>query len=211
MSKLKEEFMNKYAYNINDSTKGKRVKIGNGKNYIQINRGFYDEIENKDISIKQKEKELKKIKYDSLKEFVFTNKQIPEKWKKKLTYQNDIIRILTKDNNFLYYVGRGGQSNSQSNMNETVSTKMYTNDSFNKTDNIKGLRKTCSQIFPKINNKYLSEDKTNLKKELIKKNENKTLEEDLSMNENNSSNIKGSKEIEIFKHSEQVILFLYCP
>ena len=193
MSKFKEDFMHKYAYNINNSTKGKRIKIGNTKNYIQINRGFYDEIENKDISIKQKEKELRKIKYDSLREFVFTNKEIPEKWKKKLTYQNDIIRILTKDNNFLYYVGRGGHSNNQSNMNETFSTKMYTTDNFKKNENIKGLKKTYSQIlFPKINNKHLSEDKTNIKKELINKNENKTLEEDLSMNENNSSNIKMS-------------------
>jgi hypothetical protein len=187
MSKFNKELMHKYAYNINDSTKGKKVKIGSGKDFIQSHRGFYEEIENKDISIKEKEKELRKIKNDSLKEFVFTNKQIPEKWKKKLTYQKDIIRILAKDNNFLYYVGRGGQSN----MNETASTKMYSTDSFKNTGKSKGFKTSYSQIFPKINNKYLSQDKTNSKIESINKIENKSLEEeDLSINENTVSNIK---------------------
>ena len=109
--------------------------------------------------------------------------------KKKLNYQNDVIRILAKDNNFLYYVGRGGPT--QSVMSETASTKMYTTDSFNNTIKNKGLKTSYSQIFPKISNRYLSEEKINLKKEIINKNENKTLEEeDVSVNENTISNSK---------------------
>jgi len=157
MSRLNEELRHKYAYNINDSSKGKKVSMGSGKDFLQLHRGFYDDLENKDISIKETEKQLRKIKNDSLKEFVFTNKQIPEKWKKKLNYQNDVIRILAKDNNFLYYVGRGGPS--QSVMFETASTKMYTTDSFNKTIKNKGLKTSYSQIFPKISNRYISEEK----------------------------------------------------
>ena len=189
MSRLNEELRHKYAYNINDSSKGKKVSMGSGKDFLQLHRGFYDDLENKDISIKETEKQLRKIKNDSLKEFVFTNKQIPEKWKKKLNYQNDVIRILAKDNNFLYYVGRGGPT--QSVMSETASTKMYTTDSFNNTIKNKGLKTSYSQIFPKISNRYLSEEKINLKKEIINKNENKTLEEeDVSVNENTISNSK---------------------
>ena len=185
---LNQELRRKYAYNINDSNRAKKVTIGSGKDFLLMRRGFYDDIENKRISIKQKENQLRKIKNDSLKEFVFTNKQIPEKWKKKLNYQKDVIKILAKDDNFLYYVGRGGPS--QSTMNETISTKMYTTDNFNNTGKKIGLKTSYSQIFPKITNKY--EEKKNFNNDLISnKNEPKTLEEDLaSINEKSLSNSK---------------------
>ena len=189
MSKLNEDLRHKYAYNINDTNRGKKVTIGKGKDFMQLRRGFYDDLENKDISIKDKEKQLRKIKNDSLKEFVFTNKQIPEKWKKKLTYQKDVIKILAKDNNFLYYVGRGGPS--QSIMGETASTNMFTTDNFNSTGKSRALKTSYSQLFPKIRNRFASEDRINLKSELINKNEHKTLEEeDLSANDNTISNSK---------------------
>ena len=123
-----EKLRHKYAYNINDSTKIRKISLGSGNDFLSLNRGFYDEIENNDISIKNKNRQLKKIKNDSLKEFVFTNVQIPDKWKTKLDYQESVMKILTKDNNFLSYVGRGGGNLSK---NETISTKMYTKDSFN--------------------------------------------------------------------------------
>ena len=194
MRRLNRELRHKYAYNINDSAKGKIVSIGSGKDFLQLNRGFYDDIENNDISIKQKQKQLQKIKNDSLKEFVFTNKQIPEKWKKKLGYQNEVIKILAKDNNFLYYIARGGGP-SQSSMIETASTKMYTTDNFNKTNKTgktSGLKTCYSQIFPKIKNRFISEDKGNIKTDLLNKNEQQKIveEEDLSVNENTFSNSK---------------------
>ena len=189
MSTLNEKLRHKYAYNINDSNKAKKVTVGSGKDFLLLKRGFYDELENNDISIKDKEKQLRKIKNDSLKEFVFTNVQIPEKWKKKLTYQKDVIRTLAKDNNFLYYVGRGGPT--QSAMGETASTKMFTSDNFNVTGKDRGLKTSYSQLFPKIKNRFSSEKKINLKSEILSKNEHKTLEEeDLSLNENTISNSK---------------------
>ena len=157
MSTLNEKLRHKYAYNINDSNKAKKVTVGSGKDFLLLKRGFYDELENNDISIKDKEKQLRKIKNDSLKEFVFTNVQIPEKWKKKLTYQKDVIRTLAKDNNFLYYVGRGGPT--QSAMGETASTKMFTSDNFNVTGKDRGLKTSYSQLFPKIKNRFSSEKK----------------------------------------------------
>ena len=154
-----EKLRHKYAYNINDSNKTRKISLGSGNDFLSLNKGFYDEIENNDISIKNKNRQLKKIKNDSLKEFVFTNVQIPDKWKTKLDYQESVMKILTKDNNFLSYVGRGGGNLSK---NETISTKMYTKDSFNfnKTTNLKKNKplgsSTCySQIFPKIDkNKF---------------------------------------------------------
>ena len=190
MKKLNQELMHKYAYNINDSAKSKIVSVGSGKDFMRLNRGFYDDIENNDLSIKHKLNQLQRIKNDSLKEFVFTNRQIPEKWKKKLGYQNDVIKLLAKDNNFLYYVGRGGGPNKS--MIETASTKMYTTDNFNKSNIMgktqTGLKTSNSQIFPKIRNRYISEDKadkTSIKDEStnIKEQQQKILEEeDISTN-----------------------------
>ena len=102
-----DRLKHKYAYNINDTTKVKKVTMGSGKDFLSLNRGFYDDIENNDINIKKKNHQLKKIKNESLKEFVFTNVQIPDKWRTKLDYQNSVIKMLARDNNFLAYVGRG--------------------------------------------------------------------------------------------------------
>ena len=185
MNKLKEQLKHKYAYNINDSSKGKKVTVSSGKDFLQLRGGFYDDIENNDISIKLKQKQLQKIKNESLKEFVFTNKLIPHKWKKKLNYQNDVIKILAKDNDFLLYVSRG----SNPSMAETISTGSNTSNISRNYKNIKkGLTTSYSQMFPKINNRFLSEEKQKIKNDInsninINVNVNKTMDEDFSNNE----------------------------
>lgn len=162
MINTNERLKHKYAYNINDSTKIKKVTVGSGRDFLSLTRGFYDDIENNDISIQKKNRQLKRIKNDSLKEFVFTNIKIPDKWRTKLDYQNTIMKMLVKDNTFLSYVGRGGNINK----NETISTKMYTRDNFNITGSLKKSRgismmaTSYSQVFPKIDkNKFSFEDK----------------------------------------------------
>jgi len=187
MNKLKDQFKHKYAYNINDSTKGKKVALGSGKDFLKLRGGFYDEIENNDISIKLKQKQLQKIKNESLKEFVFTNKIIPDKWKKKLSYQSDVIKMLVKDNDFLLYVSRG----SNPSMAETISTGSNTSDNINKnfTTIKKGLKTSYSQMFPKINNRFLSEEKKKMKND-INNNINGMINEDFSINEKTFSSSK---------------------
>ena len=174
-----DKLRHKYAYNINDSNKTRKISLGSGNDFLSLNKGFYDEIESNDVSIKNKNRQLKKIKNESLKEFVFTNVQIPDKWKTKLDYQESVMKILTKDNNFLSYVGRGGGGILSK--NDTVSTKMYTKDSFNKTANIKKNKplgsSTCySQIFPKIDKQKFAfiEDKKINKEEDLSKIDNET-------------------------------------
>jgi hypothetical protein len=184
MNNLKEQLKHKYAYNINDSTKGKKVTVGSGKDFLQLKGGFYDEIENNDISIKLKQNQLQKIKNESLKEFVFTNKLIPDKWKKKLSYQKDVIKILAKDNDFLLYVSRGRNPSKV----ENVSTGSNTNDNMNTNYIKKGLKTSYSQMFPKINNRFLSEEKQKIKKDINNNiNLNKTADEDFSNNEKSFS------------------------
>jgi hypothetical protein len=181
MEQLKEQLRHKYAYNINDNTKGKKGRVGS--NFLKLNGGFYDDIENNDISIKQKQKLLQKIKNESLKEFVFTNKEVPDKWKKKLNYQNDVIKVLANDNDFLLYIGRG----SKQAMAETISTALSSSDNFQKNyKNIHGLKTSYSQLFPKIKSRFSSEERKTLRNE-YNSNANKTLDEDLSNNENTAS------------------------
>ena len=187
-----ERLKRKYAYNINDSTKIKKVTMGSGNDFLSLNRGFYDDIENKDISIKKNNRLLKRIKNDSLKEFVFTNVQIPDKWRNKLDYQNSIMKILARDSNFLAYVGRGGNANK----NETTSTKMYTRDNLTVSGNLKKKRGfmtksgTCySQLFPRIDRSRISFEE---KKFSGEQNRNKLKineDEDMSLKEMDNSNI----------------------
>ena len=195
MKNSNEKLRQKYAYNINDTNKTKKISMASGKDFLSLNGGFYDEIENNDISIKKKSNQLKKIKNDSLKEFVFTNVKIPDKWKTKLDYQNSVIKLLAKDNNFLSYVGQGGSGIK----NETASTKMFTKESFASA----GLKKnkamsTCySQVFPQINkSKLLLEDKKNINIE-----ENK---EEISIKENvDNSNINSVTKINFSKNKSK--------
>ena len=176
-----DKLRHKYAYNINDSTKTRKVTLGSGSDFLSLNKGFYDEIENNDVSIKSKASKLKKIKNESLKEFIFTNVQIPDKWKTKLDYQESVMKILAKDSNFLSYVGRGGTLNK----NDSQSTRMFTRDNFSRTGNLRKLRGggttsgTCySQIFPKIDKQKFSLQEEN------KINNNNDMTQDLSMKEN---------------------------
>ena len=193
MISTNEKLKQKYAYNINDTTKIKKIKMGSGKDFLSLNRGFYDDIENNDLSIKKKNRQLKKIKNESLKEFVFTNVQIPDKWKTKLDYQSNVIRMLAKDNNFLAYVGRGGSKS------DTASTKMYTRDNFKTGVALKknkGMNTSYSQVFPQINkNKIIYEDKKISNMELTQNKYKSMEDEDASLKEIDNSNINSTTKV----------------
>ena len=98
---------NKYAFNINEINVKKKFQ-GSLNDFQKLNRGLYDEIENQDISIKDNKNKLKKLKNKTIKEFVYTNKEIPDHWKTKLDYEQDLLKIFVKDKNFLVYLGHGG-------------------------------------------------------------------------------------------------------
>jgi hypothetical protein len=101
----------KYAFNINDINAKKKFQ-GSLNDFQKLNRGLYDEIENQDISIKDNKNQLKKLKNKTIKEFVYTNKEIPDHWKTKLDYEQDLLKMFVKDKNFLVYLGHGGGGDS---------------------------------------------------------------------------------------------------
>ena len=91
----------KYALNIN------RIGVPAKKNkfsFQDLNIGFYDDIEKDDNFLKKSNKKLQKLKNISLKEFIYTNKEIPHSWKKKVNYKNDLLNMITKDDNVLLYI-----------------------------------------------------------------------------------------------------------
>ena len=97
----------KYAFNINE-IKIKKKFQGSLNDFQKLNRGTYDEIESNDMYLNENKKKLKQLKNTAVKEFVYTNKDIPDHWKTKLDYKQNLLKMFTTDKNFLFYLGRGG-------------------------------------------------------------------------------------------------------
>ena len=136
-----DKLSHKYALNINQIRGPSKTKNLDFKN---LNKGFYDDIEKDDIAIKQNQKELKRLKNTSLKEFIYTNKEIPDKWKKKTNYENDLLNLMVMDEKILTYVGTCPKNEILSN-NRSYNAKTVTkkNKSYDNKKN-----------WPNINNRY---------------------------------------------------------
>ena len=130
--KTVDKLAQKYALNINQI---RGPSKSNNLDFKNLNKGFYDDIEKNDVKIKKDQKELKKLKDTSLKEFIYTNKDIPDKWKKKSNYEDDLLNIMINDKNILTYIGTCPKE-------EKVVTKSY-KDSY------------YENSFPNINNRYI--------------------------------------------------------
>ena len=107
---------NKLIFNSAKTSKKYKMK-GLSKARDQL----YDEIELQNLNIKDYNKKIKKIKLDSIKELVYTNKFIPLNWKAKKEYPIQVLEAFSKDSNFLKYVG-SGENESGSGPKETPKT-----------------------------------------------------------------------------------------
>ena len=99
---------NKYAFNINDISANNNKFKGSLLDFKSLNRGTYDEIETKDMKIKNNFEKLRLLKNGTLKELIYTNKDIPTQWKNKLDYIPNLLKIFINDLDLLKYVGNGG-------------------------------------------------------------------------------------------------------
>ena len=63
------------------------------------------------MEIKKNKRLWNTIKRISIKESIYSNKAIPFSWKKKLNYKNELLNILSKDNNFLSYISSSPPKN----------------------------------------------------------------------------------------------------
>ena len=86
-------------------------------------RNLSDEIETRELKIKESNKKLQKIKINSIKEMIYSNKKIPDSWKSKLNYQTQVLEIFAKDKNFLLYVGHITPEKTESNRTRPKTAK----------------------------------------------------------------------------------------
>ena len=96
-----DRLAHKYALDISKFHEKTEIKI----DFNNLNKDFYDDIELNDNKIKSNKKLLNKIKDLTLKEFVYTNKIIPDIWKNKFNYQHDMTNLISKDKNLISYIG----------------------------------------------------------------------------------------------------------
>jgi hypothetical protein len=141
-----DKLAQKYALNINQLRGPKSSKILDFKN---LNIGFYDILAKNDNSIKKNRAILKKVKDSAMKEFIYTNKEIPESWRHKSNYGDEMLKIMVKDKNMLKYMGTGqtGEINNKNNANA------------NKTYNIFITRNENEKALPNIKKSFDKNDK----------------------------------------------------
>ena len=79
----------------------------------------HDIIEKKDIELNNIKNNTNDIKKSTIKEFIYSHKNVPKIWKTKKTYKNLILDIFAEDNNFLKYMGSNVEKepNSPKNIN----------------------------------------------------------------------------------------------
>ena len=96
-----------YAFNIEE--KKKRGLPSQKLNFENINRNFYDELIEQDDELKQYKKSLKINKSAGIKELIYSNRRIPEIWRQKISYIDDLYNTMSEDRKFIAYLGRGNE------------------------------------------------------------------------------------------------------
>ena len=161
---MKKHLSQKYFFSIKEKKENKSI----GDN-ILINEitSFYDDIQQKDLVIRNIKKNLNRVKSATIKECVYTNNKIPIQWKKKKEYENKVLNLFSQDKKFLLYVG-----------------KIRNIKNYNTTINNNDLLETKSTLFNTSNSNFFSnksntfnnnENNKNLKSISIKLNKLKKL------------------------------------
>ena len=154
--KLMDRLAQKYALNINQLRGPLNTKKLDFKN---LNIGFYDPIEKDEISIKKIRNELRRVKDSSLREFIYSNKDIPDNWKHKISYGDDILKIMIKDKNVLKYVGsdnKDEQSKIKNNNDKKTNNLKTRNIQYENEKLLPDIKNTTDQKY-KINDSGVSQ------------------------------------------------------
>jgi hypothetical protein len=131
--KKRKKYSKLYAYNINNQNNG--IKQMAFKN---LEKDFYEDIINSDLDIKKGKKNLEGIKDGTIKESVYTNRNIPDVWKTKLSYRQEVHDAISNDEIFAKYIGSINEEEKVDfdfdNKLKTFSSTYFTNDE-NKSKN----------------------------------------------------------------------------
>ena len=137
-NKQRKFILNKFPF-----YSSKKLSLNKPKKSLDLSSSVYDELELKDKQIKSSDRQIKKIKIESIKQFVYANKKIPEKWKANQDYQTQVLKIFAKDPKFLNYVGNNTDKNNNNSKSKSIqdnrynlTTTSYFQSNLNKTNNI---------------------------------------------------------------------------
>ncbi len=148
--KTKKDISQKPTFNFKE--KKRNNSISGNEEILKRSKSIYDDIEKSELKLKDKKKLLNRVKSATIKECVYSNYNIPENWKNKIGYENKILKLFSKDENFLLYVG-----NKNNEFEETKSTIYKKSNSFiNKsfyTEDDKNSINNSEFIMNKVNNK----------------------------------------------------------
>ena len=175
--KLRKKYSKIYAYNINNQNLGMPKQIA----FKNLDKDFYEDIINSDLGIKKIKKNLEGIKDGTIKESVYTNREIPDVWKTKLTYRQEVHDAISNDDNFAKYIGSSNEEEKVDfdfdNKLNTFSSTYYTNEnddsrklSRNNFLNFANTSKTFYDNNDSISKKMILLLKEVIQKELQKKN-----------------------------------------
>ena len=133
----------KYALDISKFHEKGETKI----DFNNLNKDFYDDIETNDIMINKDKKLLNKLKNNTIKEFIYSNKIIPNRWKNKFNYQYKLTSLISKDKKLLSYIGSCPNNNKNNNNNQLL-PKINTNHNIiNTLNNKKNLKEKNKRTF----------------------------------------------------------------
>ena len=170
--KKRKKYSKLYAYNINNQNNGIIKQMA----FKNLDKDFYEDIINSDLDIKKGKKNLEGIKDGTIKESVYTNRNIPDVWKTKLSYRQEVHDAISNDDNFAKYIGSINEEEKVDfdfdNKLKTFSSTYYTNDESKSKNYL--FEKTSRTNFDSIEsnsdkNKSLISDKNDIKKGVKKK------------------------------------------
>ena len=123
----------------NPLNKVSKNKLKNANKILsKTDMGFYDAVEQKDIALKTLKHDTKNIKKETIKEFIYSNKKIPNIWKKRKNFKNVVLEMFIEDNNFLRYLGSGEENDSIKIKNKTqIRPKTVSSEKLNLKQKIK--------------------------------------------------------------------------
>ena len=163
--KLNQRKENYYAFSIgaNPSSKNKRRQ---NFSFKTLTGNFYTDLINSDLSIKRGKKTLSLIKNKTIKESIYSNRDIPKSWKTMLGYSNEVYKAIDQDPNFAYYVG--ASTKKESKVNQFFGTKLMNVNNLNTGSNKEQNKKFVSleNIDKYIKENNLDEDLNNDKEAL---------------------------------------------
>ena len=142
------------------------------KTSLNSRKSKYDIIEKKDIELKNIINNINNIKTNSIKEFIFSNKNVPKVWKRKKNYKNMVLDLFTNDNNFLGYFGNTNQNEKNISVNNDLKRPKTSNFEKNGTKiKLKNKENLYNNNISRINeNNYSISSSKKLEKTKILKN-----------------------------------------